>query len=148
MVLAITAGILLAAVLFMKEIAEMVKVTDITNNKRIVAADIPAGWRVFKINGPLFFAAADRVFSELAVKTTDVDGLVLYLEAVPLLDAGGLAAMDQFINQCKIYNTQVIFCDLQFQPLKTLARAGVQPIGGVTSFSPTLHEALRDIANY
>jgi len=148
MVLAITAGILLAAVLFMKEIAEMVKVTDITDNKRIITADIPTSWRVFKINGPLFFAAADRVFSELADKTTEVDGFVLYLDAVPLLDAGGLAAMEQFINQCKIYNTQVIFCDLQFQPLKTLARAGVQPIGGVTSFSPTLHEALTEIANY
>jgi SulP family sulfate permease len=148
MVLAITAGILLAAVLFMKEIAEMVKVTDITDNKRIITADIPAGWRVFKINGPLFFAAADRVFSELADKTTEVDGFVLYLDAVPLLDAGGLAAMEQFIHQCKIYNTQVIFCDLQFQPLKTLARAGIQPIGGVTSFSPTLHEALTEIANY
>ena len=148
MVLAITAGILLAAVLFMKEIAEMVKVTDITDNKRLITTKIPAGWRVFKINGPLFFAAADRVFSELADKTNEVDGFVLYLDAVPLLDAGGLAAMEQFINQCKIYNTQVIFCDLQFQPLKTLARAGVQPIGGVTSFSPTLHEALTEIANY
>ncbi|MFT5808358.1 MAG: SulP family sulfate permease [Moritella dasanensis] len=148
MVLAITAGILLAAVLFMKEIAEMVKVTDITDNKRMITADIPAGWRVFKINGPLFFAAADRVFSELADKTSEVDGFVLYLDAVPLLDAGGLAAMEQFIKECQIYNTQVIFCDLQFQPLKTLARAGVQPIGGVTSFSPTLHEALTEIANY
>lgn len=148
MVLAITAGILLAAVLFMKEIAEMVKVTDITDNKRLINIDIPAGWRVFKINGPLFFAAADRVFSELADKTSEVDGIVLYLDAVPLLDAGGLAAMERFIKECQIYNTQVIFCDLQFQPLKTLARAGVQPIGGVTSFSPTLHEALRKIGNY
>jgi len=56
--------------------------------------------------------------------------------------------MERFIKECQIYNTQVIFCDLQFQPLKTLARAGVQPIGGVTSFSPTLHEALRKIGNY
>ncbi|MFT5881396.1 MAG: SulP family sulfate permease [Moritella sp.] len=146
MVLAITAGILLAAVLFMKEIAEMVKVTDITDNKRLVNVEIPAGWRVFKINGPLFFAAADRVFSELALKNSEVDGLVLYLDGVLLLDAGGLSAMDQFIKQCQIYNTQVIFCDLQFQPLKTLARAGVKPIGGVTSYSPTLHEALQQVA--
>jgi len=146
MVLAITAGILLAAVLFMKEIAEMVKVTDITDNKRVVNVEMPAGWRVFKINGPLFFAAADRVFSELALKTSQVDGLVLYLDGVLLLDAGGLSAMDQFIKQCKIYNTQVIFCDLQFQPLKTLARAGVKPIGGVTSYSPTLQEALQQVA--
>lgn len=143
MVIAITAGVLLAAVLFMKEIGEMVKVTDVTDNKRVVNVPIPDGWRVFKINGPLFFAAADRVFSELSLKTSEVDGLVLYLDAVPLLDAGGLAAMDRFIKKCQIYNTQVIFCDLQFQPLKTLARAKVKPIGGVTLYSPSLNDALQ-----
>ncbi len=143
MVIAITAGVLLAAVLFMKEIAEMVKVTDVTDNKRVVNVPIPDGWRVLKINGPLFFAAADRVFSELSLKTSEVDGLVLYLDGVPLLDAGGLAAMDRFIKKCQIYNTQVIFCDLQFQPLKTLARAKVKPIGGVTLYSPSLNDALQ-----
>ena len=146
MVLAITAGILLATLLFMKEIADMVKVTDITSNRRLIPETIPAGWRVFKINGPLFFAAADRVFAELAQQTRQVDGIVLYLDGVPLLDAGGLSAMEQFIKHCQIYNTQVIFCDLQFQPLKTLARAGVKPIGGVTSYSPTLHHALQQVA--
>src|SRR5690554_1095771 len=56
MVIAITTGVLLAAVLFMREMAEMTKVTDITGNKRIVQAELPEGWQVFKINGPLFFA--------------------------------------------------------------------------------------------
>ena len=145
MVIAITAGILLAAVLFMKEIAEMVTVTDISNNKCYVHNEIPPRWRVFKVNGPLFFAAADRVFSELAEKTDNLDGVILYLDAVPLLDAGGLAAMNRFIKKCQIYNTQVIFSDLQFQPLKTLARAGVQPIGGVTAYTPSLNEALKEM---
>lgn len=145
MVIAITAGILLAAVLFMKEIAEMVTVTDISHNKNYVNAEVPNRWRVFKVNGPLFFAAADRVFSELTEKADNLDGVILYLDAVPLLDAGGLAAMDRFIKECQIYNTQVIFSDLQFQPLKTLARAGIQPIGGVTAYTASLNEALLEM---
>lgn len=54
MVIAITTGVLLAAVLFMREMAQMTKVTDITDNKRVVQVGLPRGWRVFKINGPLF----------------------------------------------------------------------------------------------
>lgn len=149
MVIAITAGILLAAVLFMKEIAEMVTVTDISDHDTLIQGNIPHKWRVFKINGPLFFAAADRVFSELSIKSDNLDGVVIYLDAVPLLDAGGLSAMHKFIKECQIYNTQVIFCDFQFQPLKTLARAGVKPIGGVTYYTSTLSDAvykMREIA--
>ena len=35
-----------------------------------------------------------------------------------------------------------MIADVQFQPLKTLARAGVKPLPGVLSFYPTLREAL------
>ncbi len=142
MVIAITVGILLAAVLFMKEIAEMTKLTDITQTPQVIDAGLPPGWRVFKISGPLFFAAADRVFGELATLATDAKGLILQLEAVPLLDAGGLSALNKLVNQCRQDHTRVIFTELQFQPLKTLARANVKPVEGVSSYCPSLEEAL------
>lgn len=143
MVIAITAGVLLATVLFMKEIAELTKVTDITTNKHLVDVPLPAGWRVFKISGPLFFAAADRIFGELSVISANAKGLILSLDGVPLLDAGGLAAMNKLIDKCQRQGTSIIFSDVQFQPLKTLARANVEPIAGVSRFFPTLHEAMQ-----
>src|SRR5690606_11392954 len=108
---AITTGVLLAAVLFMREMAEMTKVTDISTGKRVSAQNLPSGWRVFKINGPLFFAAADRVFGELAGLSRDVDGLILYMDGVTLLDAGGLSALNKLIATCEEERTHIVIAD-------------------------------------
>jgi sulfate permease, SulP family len=64
------------------------------------------------------------------------------MDGVSILDAGGLAALNKFVDQCRKQGIRVLIADLQFQPLKTLARAGVQPIPGVLAFYPTLREAL------
>ncbi|PSJ46171.1 C4-dicarboxylic acid transporter DauA [Zobellella endophytica] len=145
MVLAITAGILVAAVLFMKEIADMTRVSDISRHKRLVEGGLPEGWSVFKINGPLFFAAADRVFGELAGLCTGRRGVVLYMDGVSILDAGGLAALNKFIDRCRQQGSRVLVADLQYQPLKTLARARLRPIPGLLAFYPTLKEALESL---
>lgn len=71
---------------------------------------------------------------------------MLYLDGVPILDAGGLAALERLVAQCSMNGTQLILTDLQFQPLKTLARAGVTPIPGVLQFAPTLGEALSSVS--
>uniref|UniRef100_A0A486XVD4 Sulfate permease n=1 Tax=Rheinheimera sp. BAL341 TaxID=1708203 RepID=A0A486XVD4_9GAMM len=145
MVIAITTGILLAALLFVKEIAEMSKVSDISTNRKQVEQPIPDGWQVLKISGPLFFAAADRIFADIARLTDHSRGIVLYMDGVPLLDAGGLAALNKLISKCQKNETELLIADVQFQPLKTLARAGVKPLPGVLSFYPTLREALEQL---
>ncbi len=142
MVIAITVGVLLACILFVSEMAAMTKITDITNNKKLIDTDIPDRWAVLKINGPLFFAAADRVFGEIAAKMTALDGVILYMDGVTLLDAGGVAAMNKLIDYCAAQGKQVSIADLQFQPLKTLARAEVAPREGVSVFYSTLDEAI------
>ncbi|MBY6103944.1 MULTISPECIES: C4-dicarboxylic acid transporter DauA [Marinobacter] len=146
MVIAITTGVLLAAVLFMREMAQMTKVTDITGSKRVQQAGVPEGWQVFKINGPLFFAAADRIFGELADLSQQAEGLVLYMDGVTILDAGGLAALNKLIASCRKTGTRIVIADLQFQPLRTLARAGVKPEPGVSYFYPTLEAALVELS--
>jgi SulP family sulfate permease len=143
MVIAITTGILLAAVLFMRDMAQMTRVTDITDSKRLAEYALPEGWRVFKINGPLFFAAADRVFGELAGLSARAPGFILYMDGVTVLDAGGLSALNKLVETCRRNGSQVVIADLQFQPLKTLARAGVRPVTGVSRFAPSLDEAFR-----
>lgn len=146
MVIAITAGILLATLLFMKEIAEMTKVSEISQNKRLIPNELPEGWQVYKINGPLFFAAAERIFSELSELSVQAKGIVLYMDAVPILDAGGLAAMQQLVARCQQHHTELWFADFQFQPLKTLARAKMKPVEGVTRYYPSLAVALEALS--
>ena len=143
MVIAITVGVLLAFVLFVSEIAAMTKVTDITNSKKLLGAQIPDDWKVLKINGPLFFAAADRVFGEIVERMSTLDGVVLYLDGVTLLDSGGVAALTKFTAYCEKAGKKIVVADLQFQPLKTLSRANFKPVAGVISFHSTLHDALQ-----
>jgi SulP family sulfate permease len=64
-----------------------------------------------------------------------------------MLDAGGLAALEKFIASCHSNNIELLIADLQFQPLKALARAGIRPIEGQLNFSPTLAEALDMVSN-
>ncbi|MFC6327071.1 C4-dicarboxylic acid transporter DauA [Alloalcanivorax gelatiniphagus] len=143
MVVAITVGVVLAALLFVREIAAMTRVADITRSSRVSDYQPPADWGVFKISGALFFAAADRVFAELAELAGERRVLVLYMDGVPVMDAGGLAALEGFLARCEQAGTRVRIADLQFQPLKTLARAGVLPREGAWSFHSTLDDALR-----
>lgn len=142
MVTAIATGMVLAALLFMKEIADMTRVSDITSSKRFVPESAPEGWRVVKISGPLFFAAADKVFGEIASQHLGKRGTILYLDGVPLLDAGGLSALERLMNKCAKENTYLMLADLQFQPLKTLAHARIEPRAGEFALYSTLADAL------
>ncbi|MEH6626750.1 MAG: C4-dicarboxylic acid transporter DauA [Motiliproteus sp.] len=142
MVVAISFGIVLASLLFMRDIAQMTKVTDISANRKHVPEALPDEWGVYKISGPLFFAAADRIFSELFEQSEDKRCVILYMDAVPILDAGGLSALDHFLDEKLSSGCLVIIADLQFQPLKTLARADLKPIDGQLAFMPTLAEAV------
>ena len=142
MVIAITVGVLLACILFVNQMAAMTRITDITGHKKLIDTTIPARWAVLKITGPLFFAAADRVFGEIAAKLASLDGAILYMDGVTLLDAGGVAALNKLVDYCAAEGKQLFIADLQFQPLKTLARADVKPREGVTAFFSTLDEAI------
>ncbi|QEY13947.1 C4-dicarboxylic acid transporter DauA [Cellvibrio sp. KY-YJ-3] len=143
MVIAITAGIVLAALLFMKEIAAMTHVDDVTGDGRIDGKQLPENWRAFSISGPLFFAAADRVFGELSTLCTEQQHIILSLKEVSLLDAGGLSALNKLIAKCEKNNTELILTDIPKQPLSTLAHANIKPIKGVLRFYLTLAEARR-----
>jgi len=145
MVIAITAGMLLACILFVNEMADMTRITDISNDRKLINVTLPARWAALKINGPLFFAAADRVFGEISARLATHDGVILSMDGVTLLDAGGLAALNKLIAHCDNTGKRLVIADLQFQPLKTLARAKVKPVPGVTSFCPTLNEAIHQL---
>ncbi len=145
MVVAITSGILLASVLFMKEIAQMTRLNplhDRPDHRRWLPQPPPAGWLVFKINGPLFFAAADRIFGELSQEAHHAEGVILSMEGVTLLDAGGISALQKLISSCQKRGKRLFLAELQFQPLKTIARAKMKPIEDVVLVFHSLQEAL------
>lgn len=147
MVIAITAGIVLASLLFMKEIASLTRVVEITENRTFVSAGLPGNWKVFKIRGPLFFAAADRIFAEITQKTAGLDGLIIHMQYSSYLDAGGLSAIEKLLSQCHSKQIPILFSCWQFQPLKTLAKARSDGKGPLDVSFSSLDEAIDNVLN-
>ena len=61
-----------------------------------------------------------------------------------VLDAGGLDAFQRFVNKLP-EGCELRVSNLEFQPLRTLARAGVKPLPGRLSFYPDRQAALADL---
>ncbi|WP_071842844.1 C4-dicarboxylic acid transporter DauA [Cedecea neteri] len=135
MVIAISVGIVLASLLFMRRIARMTRLAPLNN------VNVPEDVLALRVTGPLFFAAAEGLFIQLAQQVPGHRVVVLQWDAVPLLDAGGLDAFQRFVEKmpegCELRVT-----NLEFQPLRTLARAGVKPIPGRLTFFPDVQAAL------
>ncbi len=144
MVIAITVGIVLAALLFMKEIAALTHVDDLTKDNQ---HSLPENWRVFSISGPLFFAAAERVFGELASLCTDRQHIILSFKEVSVLDAGGLSALGKLIDKCQHNQTELILTDIPKALRRTLHHAHIKPIAGVLRFALTLADARHSVVH-
>jgi len=144
-VAAVIAGMVLASILFVKEIAEMTKLQDIHESSRYHSELMPEDWSFYRIQGPLFFAAADRIFSELATTLEDKKGIVIQMDAVTILDTGGLSALRRFVKYAESKGVQVYMSELQFQPLRTLARYGLNNFGNCFELFASLDEAQKQV---
>ncbi len=144
MVVAITVGVLLASLLFMKELAAITHVVDISDNRDFHREALPANWKIFKIRGALFFAPSDRIFGELAQHAQSLDGIILHMRYSSYLDAGGLAAIEKLMALCQKKQVHLVFSAWQFQPLKTLARARGDSLSALDASFPTLMAAINE----
>jgi len=146
MVVAITVGVVLASLLFMRDVSRLTVVRDLGDNRKHVPQPLPEGWAAIKLDGPLFFAAAERVFSELTAMVAGRRGVILYMDSVRIIDAEGLSTLSRFIEACAAKHVELVVADLQSQPIETLVRAGMQPVPGSLCFTPTLGAALDYVA--
>ena len=137
MVIAISVGIVLASLLFMRRIARMTRLAPVN-------VAVPDDVLVIRVIGPLFFAAAENLFMDLENRIAGKRIVVLKWDAVPVLDAGGLEAFQRFVSKLP-EGCELRVSNLEFQPLRTLARAGVKPIAGRLAFFADKDAALADV---
>jgi len=137
MVIAISVGIVLASLLFMRRVARMTRLAPLN-------VTVPDDVLAVRVTGPLFFAAAEGVFGPLMQQAEGKRIIVMQWDAVPVLDAGGLDALQRFIARLPD-GCELRICHLEFQPLRTLARAQVTPIPGRLAFFHDREAALADL---
>ena len=149
LIVAIGIGFGMAALLFMKRMAEVTDVhgwiyaeqqdeeSDVDN---INLRKVPEGIRVFEINGPMFFAASEKFMS--VVKETDEDVLIIRMRSVPAVDATGLLTIEKILEQCKKHDVQIIFSHVNEQPMRVLEKAGIVERIGRDNFCDHIDAAL------
>lgn len=148
LVVAIEIGVVLAALLFMKRMAETADVTawkyvdepDVTPGEAEKMRDIPHSIRVFEISGPLFFAAADEILHINSGKSTKV--VVIRMRSVPAIDASAMRSLREFAERAKKKNITLIFSHVNEQPMSVMEKDGFIEYVGKEHFLPNIVEAL------
>jgi SulP family sulfate permease len=125
MVVAVVGGILLAALLFMRRMAEVSNVTLIGEGHPALDEPLPRGVVLYEIAGPLFFGAAQKAITTLnRMERRGLRVVVLDLTAVPAIDATGLVALQSLVERLNEAGIKVILAGVRPHPLRVFARAG------------------------
>ena len=124
--LAIQAGVVAAAFVFMHRMAQSVEVSadDPGDEDETQRALLPPGVEAFRISGPLFFGASNRLDTLLdrLVETPRV--FILRMRLVPIIDASGVHALENLAARCRRQGTALVISGLQPQPRRILADMG------------------------
>jgi SulP family sulfate permease len=125
MVVSVTAGIILSAMLFIRRMAEVSGVTLVGDAHPELREPLPRGVVLYEVAGPLFFGAAQAAVSALqTVEKRGVQAVVLDMQAVPAMDATGLVNLESLLRRLNAAGVKVILAGVQPQPMRALARAG------------------------
>lgn len=132
---AIQVGLVLAALLFMKRMAEVTNVQAITRELRdngdpyatdldaVRGRNVPPGVEVFEINGPFFFGAAKQFTERVEAALGKPKVLILRMRNVPAIDSTGMHALGEVVRRGRDKQTMVLLSELHAQPRMALRKS-------------------------
>lgn len=124
MVLSVSVGVVLAAMLFMRRMAAMSTVRLIEEHHALIPEGLPEGVMIYEIAGPLFFGAAQRAVSALRQIHDRVKVVILDLRSVPVLDHTGLVNLESALGVLHRAGVTSVVAGVQPGPLNVLRKAG------------------------
>jgi SulP family sulfate permease len=124
MVIAVSVGVVMAALLFMRRMAEVSSVRLVDEHPMGLTRKLPRGVVAYEIAGPLFFGAAQKAMAALQAVDKAVRVVILDLRSVPALDATGLVGLESAFERLHRSDVMVVLGGVQPQPLRAMARAG------------------------
>ncbi len=147
LVVAIGVGMVLAAILFMKRMADVTEAhvwldvdDEETDADNILRKKIPERTRVYEINGPMFFAASERY--KYMLDDNDIDVLIIRMRNVPAIDSAGVEALSQIVKRCDREGVTTVFSHVNEQPLHAMTKAGLYERVGSENFCSHIDTAL------
>jgi len=148
LVVAIEVGMVLAAFLFLKRMTDVTEIRTWT----YIAEDeqqsdelhgmkpVPKGVSVYEINGPMFFAVADK-FASIPLHEKD-KVVILRMRNVPAMDTTGLRNLTNLCNAFLEADITVLLSHVNEQPMSVMKKAGFIEMLGEENFLPNIDAAL------
>lgn len=131
LVVAVNIGVILATLLFLRNMASSVEVGEISEGdlqqelRQLGQDKLPEGVLVYSLQGPFFFGAVESFEQALAKTRSDPKILILRLKWVPFIDFTGLQALEETISALHKRGVLVLLTGAKFSVLRQLKRAGI-----------------------
>jgi SulP family sulfate permease len=150
LVVAVNVGVVIAALLFMRRMAESVSVQqevfggpESAGESGETAPALPPNVLVYRIDGPFFFGAAEKLESTVERAQLHVETVVIRLGKVPFMDATGMHTLSEIIERFQRRGIRVLLVEIQEKLGRALGRAGLLELAGPDNVHPDLAGALR-----
>lgn len=150
---AIEIGMVMAAFLFMKRMAEVTNVSivsrelaeepeHVSDANALYRRAIPPGVQVYEINGPFFFGAAETFKDTVGVITETPKVLILRMRNVPAIDSTAMRALRDMFHKFKAKGVLLLLSDVHAQPMVAMARSGLLEEIGEENMYGNIDDAL------
>ncbi|MFO7705946.1 MAG: C4-dicarboxylic acid transporter DauA [Halopseudomonas sp.] len=130
MVLAVGVGLLLASALFIKRMVDLSQGAKMPRHQHRALSELPDSVALYQINGPLFFAAADKALSAMGRYDDNILFLAIDMQAVPSMDMSALVMFEKALHDLDRRNIRVYLIGVNASVRLKLKRAGVGALEG------------------
>jgi sulfate permease, SulP family len=150
---AIEVGMVLAAFLFMRRMAEVTNVSMVTREladgdedendpNAIRQRVVPTGVEVFEISGPFFFGAAEQFKDTLNQVARKPKVIIIRMRDVPAIDSTGLHILHELSRRYRREGTLLVLSDVHAQPMFAIVRHDMLEDFGANNLFGNIDDAL------
>lgn len=147
LVVAVNIGVALAVLHFLRRMAESSDTVPQTQEAlceelggTASPENMHPGLEIYKVRGPLFFAAIEHLKSTLEASQAEV--VVLRLEQVPFADVTAIQTLDRIVSDFQLRGASLILCGANFRVARKLRKMGIIDRLGADGFQPNLQLAM------
>jgi SulP family sulfate permease len=147
---AVEVGMVLAALLFIRRVAQTTSVARVTGQlieegavHSLQGTTVPKYAALFRIHGPFLFGATDKLSEILDHLPTLPPIVILRLRHVPAMDASGLQALEELSDRLKDSGRTLILCGARAQPANMMRLAEFHQHVGDANICTDIRAALR-----
>ncbi len=143
-------GLVIAAVLFLRRMEGVTQIRLLTAENdneaggvnTVRGKDVPPGVVLFRFEGPLFFAAAEKLEAALRTHSGTPRIIILRRRHVPMMDATGMKALEVAWEKMHRDGVTVLVTAIQPQPMKVMLESGLADRIGIDNFCANIDDAL------